>query len=95
MAPGESVVMEKYIEQPTFEGNSIIPAVSATVPVTDDPSISVMTARTLILGVISWFVMAAGNAWLGPQAEPIGLEPMICQILALPAGKVMAHFIPT
>ena len=66
-----------------------------TVPITDDPSLPVLTFRTWVLGILSCGLLAFLNRFFGFRQNQLTVSSVSAQILVLPIGKLMAATLPT
>ncbi|KAK9134007.1 hypothetical protein Scep_013535 [Stephania cephalantha] len=72
-----------------------IDQVRLTVPITDDPTLPVLTFRTWVLGMLSCFVLAFLNQFFSYRRLPLYISSVSAQIVVLPIGKLMAATLPT
>ncbi|GLJ41294.1 hypothetical protein SUGI_0854740 [Cryptomeria japonica] len=78
----------------TVEEQSPIEEVALTVPVTDDPSLPVMTFRMWILGILSCILLMFFNTFFAYRTQPLTVSAIFAQIVVLPAGRFMAAVLP-
>ncbi|KAL6009602.1 Oligopeptide transporter 3 [Asimina triloba] len=69
--------------------------VALVVPETDDPSLPVMTFRAWSLGIASCTILMFLNTFFTYRTQPLTISAILMQILALPAGRLMASTLPT
>ncbi|ERN19210.1 hypothetical protein AMTRI_Chr10g7600 [Amborella trichopoda] len=72
-----------------------IEQVRLTVPITDDPTLPVLTFRTWVLGIITCSVLAFLNQFFGYRQNSLYVPAVAAQIVTLPLGKLMAKTLPT
>ncbi|CAI0378710.1 unnamed protein product [Linum tenue] len=71
-----------------------IEEVRLTVPITDDPTLPVLTFRTWVLGLASCVFLSVLNQFFGFRYNGLGVGAISAQILVLPLGKLMAASLP-
>ncbi|KAL5972430.1 OPT superfamily [Asimina triloba] len=71
-----------------------IDQVRLTVPITDDPTLPVLTFRTWVLGFICCALLAFLNQFFGYRQVGLFITSVSAQILVLPVGKLMAATLP-
>ncbi|XP_059073909.1 oligopeptide transporter 5 [Cryptomeria japonica] len=74
---------------------SPIEQVALTVPVTDDPTLPVLTFRTWFLGIICCASLAFLNQFFGYRTIALTISSVAAQIAVLPVGRFMAAVLPT
>ncbi|KAH6558795.1 hypothetical protein KP509_1Z045000 [Ceratopteris richardii] len=72
-----------------------IQEVAATVPITDDPNLPVMTFRMWFLGILSCILLMFLNTFFSYRTQPLAVAATFAQILTLPMGRFMAAALPT
>ncbi|XXG76130.1 hypothetical protein AAC387_Pa08g0551 [Persea americana] len=70
--------------------NSPIQQVALTVPITDDPSIPVLTFRMWFLGLLSCVLLSFLNQFFWYRSEPLSITAISAQIAVVPFGRLMA-----
>lgn len=85
-----NVVVEETGSSPEEE-NSPIEQVALTVPITDDPSIPVLTFRMWVLGTMSCVVLSFLNQFFWYRKEPLTITSISAQIAVVPLGHLMAN----
>lgn len=75
------------------EENSPIEQVALTVPITDDPSIPVLTFRMWVLGTMSCVILSFLNQFFWYRKEPLTITSISAQIAVVPLGHLMANTI--
>ncbi|KAJ4776591.1 oligopeptide transporter [Rhynchospora pubera] len=85
---------EKYVEKEEEE-NSPIEQVALTVPVTDDPTLPVLTFRLWVLGTASCVLLSFLNQFFWYRKEPLTITAISAQIAVVPLGRLMAAALPT
>ncbi|RWR87643.1 oligopeptide transporter 7-like protein [Cinnamomum micranthum f. kanehirae] len=70
--------------------NSPIQQVALTVPITDDPSIPVLTFRMWFLGLLSCVLLSFLNQFFWYRSEPLSINAISAQIAVVPFGRLMA-----
>ncbi|KAI3842288.1 hypothetical protein MKW98_026078 [Papaver atlanticum] len=75
------------------EENSSVKQVALTVPVTDDPSIPVLTFRMWFLGILSCVLLSFLNQFFNYRKEPLSISSLSAQIAVVPLGQLMARYI--
>ncbi|KFK27168.1 hypothetical protein AALP_AA8G344300 [Arabis alpina] len=91
----ESKIVINGEEEVEEENDNPIEEVRLTVPITDDPSLPVLTFRTWFLGLLSCIVLSFVNQFFGFRSNPLWVSSVAAQILTLPLGKFMAATLPT
>ncbi|KAJ3691182.1 hypothetical protein LUZ61_020346 [Rhynchospora tenuis] len=86
---------EKYLEEEDEEENSPIEQVALTVPVTDDPTLPVLTFRMWVLGTASCVLLSFLNQFFWYRKEPLTITAISAQIAVVPVGRLMAAALPT
>ena len=86
---------EFELELPYEKDQSPIEEVALTVPITDDPSIPVVTFRMWTLGLLSCVVLSVLNQFFWFRTEPLSITAVSAQIAVLPLGRFMAATLPT
>ncbi|KAG0476085.1 hypothetical protein HPP92_012926 [Vanilla planifolia] len=79
---------------PEEEENSPIEQVALTVPVTDDTSAAVVTARVWILGTATCVLLSFLNQFFWYRKEPLSITSISAQIAVVPAARFMAAAFP-
>ncbi|KAK8966370.1 Oligopeptide transporter 7 [Platanthera guangdongensis] len=74
--------------------NSPIEQVALTVPITDDPTAAVLTARMWILGTASCVLLSFVNQFFWYRKEPLSITSISAQIAVVPVAKMMAAWLP-
>lgn len=74
--------------------DSPIEQVRLTVPITDDPTLPVLTFRTWTLGLISCSLLAFINQFFTYRQNALYVTTISAQIAVLPIGKMMARWLP-
>lgn len=77
------------------ENDSPIEEVRLTVPITDDPTLPVLTFRTWFLGLLSCILLAFVNQFFSFRSNQLWVSSVAAQIVTLPLGKLMAATLPT
>ncbi|KAK4754354.1 hypothetical protein SAY87_002458 [Trapa incisa] len=77
------------------EDDSPIEQVRLTVPITDDPTLSCLTFRTWVLGLMSCCILAFVNQFFGYRQNSLYVSSLSAQIVVLPLGNLMAAALPT
>ncbi|KAF5934640.1 hypothetical protein HYC85_030811 [Camellia sinensis] len=72
------------------EENSPIEQVALTVPITDDPTLPVITFRLWILGTLACIVLSFLNQFFWYRREPLSITSVSAQIAVVPLGHLMA-----
>ncbi|KAG0473882.1 hypothetical protein HPP92_015739 [Vanilla planifolia] len=85
---GEQNVDEEINDSPIEE-------VRLTVPITDDPTLPVLTFRTWLLGIVACALLAFMNQFFGYRNNQLTISAISAQIVVLPLGKLMAATLPT
>ncbi|KAI3990171.1 hypothetical protein MKX01_029149 [Papaver californicum] len=73
--------------------NSSVKQVALTVPVTDDPTIPVLTFRMWVLGTLSCVALSFLNQFFYYRKEPLSISSLSAQIAVVPLGHLMAKYI--
>ncbi|KAJ0986916.1 hypothetical protein J5N97_005272 [Dioscorea zingiberensis] len=71
-----------------------IEQVRLTVPPTDDPTLPAFTFRVLVIGLSSCILSSSLGKFFSFRRNPIAIELVFFQLLALPAGRLMAATLP-
>uniref|UniRef100_A0A7N0VET7 Uncharacterized protein n=1 Tax=Kalanchoe fedtschenkoi TaxID=63787 RepID=A0A7N0VET7_KALFE len=71
-----------------------IEEVKLTVPITDDPTLPVLTFRTWVLGLFTCVLLAFVNQFFGYRNNNLSLGTVSAQIVVLPIGRLMASYLP-
>ncbi|OVA19755.1 Oligopeptide transporter [Macleaya cordata] len=88
--------MMEQKEKPSDEfDNSPIEQVRLTVPITDDPTLPVLTFRTWLLGPITCVFLAIFKQIMTYRQNQIFIPDSCFTILILPVGKLLAATLPT
>lgn len=89
--------LEKTEQREEFEEeeNSPVEQVALTVPVTDDPSLPVLTFRMWVLGSLSCALLSFLNQFFWYRTEPLSITAISAQIAVVPLGQLMAAKLPT
>lgn len=82
-------------EKVAEEEQSPIEEVALVVPVTDDPTLPVLTFRVWTLGFLSCVLLMFLNTFFTFRTQPLTISAILAQILVLPVGKFMAATLPT
>ncbi|XP_050268912.1 oligopeptide transporter 7 [Quercus robur] len=77
-------------EEQEPEENSPIKQVALTVPITDDPSLPVLTFRMWVLGALSCILLSFLNQFFWYRTEPLTITSISAQIAVVPLGQLMA-----
>ncbi|CAH8304862.1 unnamed protein product [Eruca vesicaria subsp. sativa] len=72
------------------EENSPVREVALTVPITDDPSLPVLTFRMWVLGTLSCILLSFLNQFFWYRREPLTISAISAQIAVVPLGRLMA-----
>ncbi|KAF6153675.1 hypothetical protein GIB67_000908 [Kingdonia uniflora] len=75
------------------EENSPIKQVALTVPITDDPTLPVLTFRMWVLGTLSCILLSFLNQFFWYRKEPLTITAISAQIAVVPLGHLMANYI--
>ncbi|ERN13352.1 hypothetical protein AMTR_s00041p00121620 [Amborella trichopoda] len=75
--------------------NSPIEQVALTVPVSDDPSLPVLTFRMCFLGGACCIILSFLNQFFWYRTEPLSITSVSAQIAVVPLGHLMAAVLPT
>ena len=73
--------------------NSPVEQVALTVPVTDDPTMPVLTFRMWTLGTLSCVILSFVNQFFWYRKEPLSISSISAQIAVVPLGHLMARTI--
>ncbi|KAA8531983.1 hypothetical protein F0562_006875 [Nyssa sinensis] len=73
--------------------DSLIEQVALTVPVTDDPTLPVVTFRMWTLGTLACVVLSFLNQFFWYRREPLTITSISAQIAVVPLGHLMASVI--
>ncbi|CAI9110948.1 OLC1v1011058C1 [Oldenlandia corymbosa var. corymbosa] len=79
---------------PGKEENSPVEQVALTVPVTDDPSLPVVTFRMWVLGTLACVLLSFLNQFFWFRREPLSISSISAQIAVVPLGHLMAAAVP-
>ncbi|KAJ0986918.1 hypothetical protein J5N97_005274 [Dioscorea zingiberensis] len=71
-----------------------IEQVLLTVPPTDDPTLPAFTFRVLVIGLSTCILSSSLSKFFSFRRNPIAIELVFFQLLALPAGRLMAATLP-
>eukprot|EP00262_Sarcandra_glabra_P009240 TRINITY_DN2332_c0_g1_i4.p1 TRINITY_DN2332_c0_g1~~TRINITY_DN2332_c0_g1_i4.p1 ORF type:complete len:757 (-),score=30.15 TRINITY_DN2332_c0_g1_i4:327-2597(-) len=80
-------------ENSTVTQNSPIKQVALTVPITDDPTLPVLTFRMWVLGTLSCILLSFLNQFFWYRKEPLSITSISAQIAVVPLGHLMARTI--
>ena len=80
-------------EEQEQEENSPVKQVALTVPITDDPSLPVLTFRMWVLGALSCVLLSFLNQFFWYRTEPLTITAISAQIAVVPLGRLMAAHI--
>ncbi|GAA0145994.1 hypothetical protein LIER_06049 [Lithospermum erythrorhizon] len=80
---------------PEEQENSPIKQVALTVPITDDPSLPVLTFRMWVLGTLSCILLSFLNQFFWYRTEPLTITAISAQIAVVPLGQFMAAKLST
>ncbi|KAF9618436.1 hypothetical protein IFM89_001159 [Coptis chinensis] len=75
------------------DANSPVEQVALTVPITDDPSLPVLTFRMWVLGTLACILLSFLNQFFWYRKEPLTITSISAQIAVLPLGHLMASYI--
>ncbi|XP_077234417.1 oligopeptide transporter 7-like [Tasmannia lanceolata] len=75
------------------ENNSSIEQVELTVPITDEPTLSVLTFRMWFLGTLSCVLLSFLNQFFWYRRESLSITSISVQIAVVPIGNLMAWVI--
>ena len=94
---GEFASYGSYSSPPEPDGdeNSPVEQVALTVPVTDDPTLPVVTFRMWILGTLACAVLSFLNQFFWCRREPLTITAISAQIAVVPLGHLMAAALPS
>ncbi|XP_057499860.1 oligopeptide transporter 7-like isoform X3 [Actinidia eriantha] len=81
--------------EPDEDENSPVEQVALTVPVSDDPTLPVVTFRMWILGTIACAVLSFLNQFFWYRREPLTITAISAQIAVVPLGHLMAAVMPS
>ncbi|KAF5194202.1 Oligopeptide transporter [Thalictrum thalictroides] len=73
--------------------NSEIEQVALTVPITDDPTLPVLTFRMWVLGTLACILLSFLNQFFWYRKEPLTITSISAQIAVVPLGHLMASSI--
>ncbi|XP_077231441.1 oligopeptide transporter 7-like isoform X1 [Tasmannia lanceolata] len=73
--------------------NSSIEQVQLTVPITDDPTLPVLTFRMWVLGTLSCVLLSFLNQFFWYRRESLSISSISAQIAVVPMGHLMASSI--
>ncbi|KAJ6314463.1 hypothetical protein OIU78_018025 [Salix suchowensis] len=76
------------------EDDNPIEEVRLTVPITDDPTQTVLTFRTWTLGMAACILLSFVNQFFQYRSNQLSIGSVTIQILVLPVGKFMAAKLP-
>ncbi|KAJ6776053.1 ISP4 LIKE PROTEIN [Salix koriyanagi] len=76
------------------EDDNPIEEVRLTVPITDDPTQTVLTFRTWTLGMAACILLSFVNQFFQYRSNQLSIGSVTIQILVLPIGKFMAAKLP-
>ncbi|KAL3525257.1 hypothetical protein ACH5RR_013629 [Cinchona calisaya] len=79
--------------KPFGDENSPVEQVALTVPVTDDPTLPVVTFRMWILGTVACIFLSFLNQFFWYRREPLSVSAISAQIAVVPLGHLMASAI--
>ncbi|KAL7192943.1 hypothetical protein ACSBR2_024703 [Camellia fascicularis] len=85
-----SPLIDKEEGEISDEENSPIEQVALTVPITDDPTLPVITFRLWILGTLACIVLSFLNQFFWYRREPLSITSVSAQIAVVPLGHLMA-----
>ncbi|CAI0437590.1 unnamed protein product [Linum tenue] len=88
------VRMGEVKEEEVLVNDHPIEEVRLTVPITDDPTLPVLTFRTWVLGLASCVFLSMLNQFFSFRYNGLWVGATSAQILVLPLGKLMAAFLP-
>ncbi|KAK8966041.1 Oligopeptide transporter 7 [Platanthera guangdongensis] len=74
--------------------NSPIEQVALTVPIDDEPTATVVTARMWVLGTASCALLSFLNQFFAYRKEPLTITSVSAQIAVLPVARMMAARLP-
>ncbi|CAK9156999.1 unnamed protein product [Ilex paraguariensis] len=80
-------------DDPQKDENSPIEQVFLTVPVTDDPTLPVLTFRMWTLGILACLLLSFVNQFYWYRRQPLSITSISAQITVLPLGHLMASTI--
>ncbi|CAH2069846.1 unnamed protein product [Thlaspi arvense] len=89
------IVINGEGEELEEENDNPIEEVRLTVPITDDPTLPVLTFRTWSLGLFSCILLAFVNQFFSFRSNQLWVSSVAAQIVTLPLGKLMAATLPT
>ncbi|XP_031399088.1 oligopeptide transporter 1-like [Punica granatum] len=89
-----SCQLPKKLDHYDEVNDSPIEQVRLTVPITDDPTLSCLTFRTWVLGLISCSLLAFVNQFFGYRQNALYVSSLSAQIVVLPLGNLMAATLP-
>ncbi|XP_010246854.1 PREDICTED: oligopeptide transporter 7-like [Nelumbo nucifera] len=73
--------------------NSPIEQVALTVPITDDPTLPILTFRMWVLGTLACALLSFLNQFFWYRKEPLSITSISAQIAVVPLGHLMASTI--
>ncbi|KAK1273262.1 Oligopeptide transporter 7 [Acorus gramineus] len=73
------------------DDNSPVEQVALTVPITDDPTLPVLTFRMWVLGAASCVLLSFLNQFFWYRKEPLSVTSVSAQIAVVPLGHLMAR----
>ncbi|CAK9152107.1 unnamed protein product [Ilex paraguariensis] len=90
-------VTKKISEDDSIDEDELSPIeeVRLTVPITDDPTLSVWTFRMWFLGLLSCVLLSFLNQFFAYRREPLIITQITVQVATLPIGRFMAAVLPT
>ncbi|OVA19756.1 Oligopeptide transporter [Macleaya cordata] len=96
-AMNEHEPMRRFVGDETENetNDSPIEQVRLTVPITDDPTLPVITFRTWVLGPISCIIEAFTQQYFSYRQYGMSIPPQCFRMLHLPIGRFMAATLPT
>lgn len=83
------------VESADEVNDSPIEQVRLTVPITDDPTLSCLTFRTWVLGLMCCSILAFVNQFFGYRQNSLYVSSLSAQIVVLPLGNLMAATLPS
>lgn len=75
--------------------NSPVKQVAMTVPITDDHTLTALTFRTWVLGVLSCILLSFLNQFFWYRTEPLTVSAISAQVAVVPLGRWMASNLPS
>ncbi|KAI3699359.1 hypothetical protein L2E82_43615 [Cichorium intybus] len=79
-----------HVPETAQDVSSPIEQVALTVPVTDDPSLPVVTFRMWTLGTVACVLLSFLNQFFWYRREPLSITSISAQIVVVPLGHLMA-----